>query len=263
VSSQQSSHLLEEEPLCPGFTSRYRERPDWTLRETGTYRYQRAEPHDTAWKETGIVERYTAYRGPQDHQEHIRVVRDARKGPAGLLLRIDAWSEAGALTHLDLALSDGDDRVRASVVCEIAPTSVRVTRARPGVLPEQETMPLPGSHHWLPLTRNFLGPVLCGLASQPDGRGTVVVPDLRDPNAKDTLTPLVQVREAAPLELPPQQLAVGEQLLMAEAYRFIGGPYDANSTFWVCANSQRLLRYGFVAPSGEQWSCALVELTTP
>ena len=234
---------------------------DWRLVETGRYGYQRSAGLNSSWQETGIVERYARYEDCQSGRQQIRAIRDARDLSDGVLLTVIAHSRGQHLNHLKLSLHDQGGQLRAAVRYDLAPRLLCFSRERLSGSAQRGTLELPVTHHYLPLTRNFLGPVIYSLARQVNGCGAVIVPRLQDPRAADVLSPQLETRQALALQRTTEQLSVGQHRIQAQEYQFLGGPYDQQSRFWVAFESARLLRYHFTSNRGERWACELVELS--
>ena len=112
---------------------------------------------------------------------------------------------------------------------------------------------------FLPLTRNFLGPVIASVLASPNGQTQVVVPDLRDPSSTSVFAPLVSQRTASVITDRVQSINRDRRLWPVQMHHFVGGPYNETSEFWLCRRSNRLIRYHYTGGNGEEWSSDLVD----
>ena len=72
----------------------------------------------------------------------------------------------------------------------------------------------------------------------------------------------VAMREATRVSEISEPMTLAERIWDCQAYRFVGGPYGPDSTFWICEDSGRLIRYMFEAKTGERWLTKLVRFAT-
>ena len=228
----------------------------WQFVCRGAYQYGVAPAGESSLRPTGIVERFTECVSLDGHVRRTRAIRDARDTPANVLLRVETWRRRDDYTALEFTLIGTPKVVRVRYEVE---DGRLVIRGQDGDLPRPpEHLDLPEGALLLPLTRDHLGPLIVALAGRPEGRGTVVVPDLRNPTGPDLFAPLVSARTATVAHDPPRAMKAAGRRWSAVPYGFEGGPYDHSARFWVDDRTQRLIRYGFTVASGERWSAELV-----
>ena len=181
----------------------------WTQVESGTYVYATAPAVSGPWTPTGVVEKYTQFMSGDGIHRRIRAHRDARMTPAGVALRVEAWMGSKGFTRLEFELR-GQDAVQGAVVrYDIASKTLGVSRE--GQTQESAPTDVPADCVYLPLTRNFLGPVIAQIAEKEDGRASVVVPDLRDPSSTTLFAPLISMRTARRCDVKGSSISVGQR----------------------------------------------------
>lgn len=103
-----------------------------------------------------------------------------------------------------------------------------------------------------PLMRIFTGPVISALGAN-GCSGRVVVPDISSGDSVQSLLPLATSRRAI-LEGADSLSDIGVE--SCQRWRFPGGEYDENATFWL-SMAGRLLRYEWRQSSTLNWQVTL------
>ncbi len=230
---------------------------NWSRVESGTYVYEQRPDLESEWLPAGVVERYRLYTNPDGTERCTRAQRDARATAVGVQLRVEAWERGGQYHTLVFELQDENEEPISRVRYEIDGQTLVVQRERPGEHAPSETLPVSAESVYLPLTRNFLGPVLAAIARRDGGQATVVTPDIRDPASPTVFAPLSDLRTARIMGAF-QVMTTEARSWETELYHFVGGPYDEASSFWLCQETHTLIRYEFQMASGEAWSARLV-----
>ncbi len=233
----------------------------WTRIEYGEYEYERAPSGRSDFSPTGVIERYAVWRKPGSAETITRAFRDALSTSTGVQIRVLCAFSPNRKSELEFALYRRSDDHRTMVEYRLEPGVLLWRRTLDGS--QWERLDLAGDRDaalMLPLMRNFLGPTIREVCARRSGRADVIVPELNDPWAPTVFTPTVTPRSARLISDEALSIALAERTWSCEAYQFLGGPYDSNSTFWICEDSQRLIRYIFEAQSGERWSAELVRL---
>jgi len=245
-------------PLDPADWFARKPAPEWRVLEQGRYRYASCAVGQNDFAPNDVEERYTVFVRDTDGRHYVRAQRDARRTPAGVELRVESWGDEHRIDRVQLNLIGESDAVSATYAMSQNDVTVRFGPA-PNVR-EGESIGLPPGCLCLPLTRNYLGPVIAAISRRQNGTAPVLVPDLRDVRSSTVLSPLIGTREVS---LCPESTEIGRSTSGAvRAYHFVGGPYDRRSVFWVCGETHRLVRYLFTAESGERWSAEWVDMDT-
>ena len=236
---------------------------EWILCEQGTYTYGVCSAKDTVFKATSVIEQYTLWKKESVGHSLIRVCRDAYSSPQQIELRVEVFVLNKDSSHMVFEVRGKHNLVCAEVRYHLEERDLHWRRKIPNAAIETTSvLPLTKDAIILPLMRNFLGPVICKTADRKEGKAFIIVPDLKDPNADTVFTPKQEVRNAYLASDLLENITIGERTWNCLAYRFIGGPYDHRSTFWICQHSKRLVRYIFQMDTGERWSVELTKLNT-
>lgn len=231
----------------------------WRLSESGTYTYGKRPNAHVPWTPTGIVERYCEFVSGDRIHRRIRAHRDARSTTTGLALRVEAWCRPAGFSRIEFELRTEDRIAVSRVRYEISHQRLQVHRHELDVDAVSESISLSEGSVFLPLTRNFLGPVIASVLAAPNGKTQVVVPDLRDPGSTSVFAPLVSERTAVVDKARVQSIKRDHRLWSTTMHHFVGGPYNETSEFWLCRRSNRLIHYHYTGANGEEWSSDLVD----
>ena len=244
-------------------------RPDggWCLRERGTYTYGFNAVTDSQFKPTSVMEQYVIW--VQDTSDTaldtapeyklIRACRDALSTPYKIELRVESRSRGDGLKMTFEARTSSEPRAR--VEYRVDQDRLKWARVIPRDLATHiSELDLAEGTIILPLMRNFLGAVIHEVSHRRGGQASILVPELTDPHADSVFTPTIGMRSATLALRDSEHITLADRTWDCLVYRFVGGPYDDNSTFWVCQQSHRLIRYIFDAPTGDRWSAELSRL---
>ena len=235
----------------------------WIPCEQGTYTYGVCSTKETVFKATSVKEVYTLWKEKSQGYSLFRVYRNAYSSPHKVELRVEVFVYNKQCSDMTFEVRDKHNILCAQVRYHLEDGLLHWHRLIPSVSPDNKSVQeLDQNTLILPLMRNFLGPLICKVAAQEGGKAPLIVPELSDPNADSVFTPKQEVRKANLVSDLLDNITLGERTWNCRTYRFIGGPYDHRSIFWVCQQSKRLIRYIFHVDSGERWSVELTELNT-
>ncbi|MEC9072181.1 MAG: hypothetical protein VX938_07370 [Myxococcota bacterium] len=249
---------VEPEETDPVAWLRREPEPGWRLIERGAYAYATCADQSHAFIPSGVEERYARFIRDAGDGSYTRSYRDTRQTPAGVVLQVETWRDASALRRMDVSLQGPARDVW--VRYDLDARELRVQRKEGTSSVDRASHRLPLDWIVLPLTRDHLGPVIVEIGGRPDHTADVVVPALEDIAAATVLDPVISRRDVRLVESARHTIEAAGATWSTQPYRFLGGPYDDRSAFWICGESDRLIRYIFTAASGVRWSADLVHL---
>lgn len=183
-------------------------------------------------------------------------VRSQRKAP-GVLLDVNATVVQGFVLRCEVCWSADDEvpllaryarmdsQLRMSRWEEAGGKITRALDAREGQVPIL--------YPWM---RIFTGPVIQSLAAE-GGQADVVVPWIANPAQRECLLlPDISRRQVSRDSSEDLQLPSGGQQ-RCELWRFVGGQYTEDASFWLNAQGQ-LQRYSWNQAPNQQWDVWLV-----
>ena len=236
--------------------------PEWSLRGSGTYLYSNCSAGESRFTPSSVVEHYSHW-GKEGAPERLtRSSRDARSTPHGIELRVEQLLSIHSPRKLTFQVLDRSNTCLQQKEYQRVQGGLQWAKASsPSSRGGGAKLSLSDGALLLPLTRNYLGPVIMETASREGGKAPIVVPEFTDPNVSTVFDPELTIRTAKRASLQPEEISVDGVHWNCHAYQFIGGPYGPESIFWICPNSRRLIRYIFMSPKGERWRSELVGAT--
>lgn len=170
------------------------------------------------------------------------LITSSRNAP-GVELAVEATADAGRVTDFEVNWR-GEGQPGITACYSLLPDRVSVTRSRGGQVTERREIEIaPGLQAPLlsPLMRIFAGPLIARLLEN-GGAGAVIVPDIRDPQAPETLLlPLLSERQAELMDADSALLVEGVSVPCRRC-SYHGDQYRPGTQFWLGANDV-LLRY--------------------
>ena len=177
----------------------------------------------------------------------------SRREAHGVVIEVEAHLSAARVTWFEATWRE-ESAATSHALYVLRDDVLAVSRRQGDKALQEKELPLAGMEAaplLFPLMRIFTGPLIAGLLDR-GGRGTVVLPNITDPSARESLLePLVTQRQARVLQPQVLQLPDGSEV-EARCCEYSGDQYGIDSRFWLGENDL-LLRYQWQQDAERRW----------